>query len=232
LESSLRNLDLIQVECEESDFDFIIPYLKNLEELGLMLTTSFTDSSLTLINRYCSHLEYINFTGLLNISDQGLENLFSIEKDSSFMNENLSSKMNDELLFHNYNYNDNTHNLSQFRGIGYGHNHVQHPKNKRIKRINLSDCMDITDEGLRIISNHCEALEAISFDDCPRITDDGFEDFIKHQSQLKYISISNSETLTNRSIECLNKYCPYIEKVIIILLLLLIIFFLYKKKNK
>jgi len=216
LEPSLKNLDLIQAECEENDFDYIIPYLKNIEELGLMLTTSFSDSSLTLVNRHCSKLEYLNFTGLLNISDQGLENLFRMEKDSSFMNENLSSKISDELLFHNNNNNNNNNNNqshSHSRDIIYSHSHSHYPKNKRIKRINLSDCMDITDEGLRIISNHCEALEAISIDDCPRITDEGFEAFIKHQSQMKYLSIANSETLTNKSIECLNKYCPYIEKL-------------------
>jgi len=230
LEPSLKNLDLIQAECEENDFDYIIPYLKNIEELGLMLTTSFSDSSLTLVNRHCSKLEYLNFTGLLNISDQGLENLFRMEKDSSFMNENLSSKISDELLFHNNNNNNNNNNNqshSHSRDIIYSHSHSHYPKNKRIKRINLSDCMDITDEGLRIISNHCEALEAISIDDCPRITDEGFEAFIKHQSQMKYLSIANSETLTNKSIECLNKYCPYIEKVIYIYIYIIFFFFFF-----
>eukprot|EP00833_Pecoramyces_ruminatium_P012668 jgi/Orpsp1_1/1186700/evm.model.d7180000052628.1 len=206
LESSLKNLDLIQVECEESDFDYIIPYLKNVEELGLMLTTSFTDSSLRLLNRHCPKLEYLNFTGLLNISDQGLENLFSREKDSAFMNENISSNAGDELLFSNS-------NASSSRNSGSSYSRGHRSKNSRVKRINLSDCMDITDEGLITISNNCEALEAISIDDCPRITDEGFEAFVKNQTKIKYLSIANSETLTNKAIECLNKYCPLIEKV-------------------
>jgi len=207
LESSLRNLDLIQVTCEEDDFEFIIPYLKNVEELGLMLTTSFSDASLKLINRYCSKLEYLNFTGLLNISDQGLENLFATEKDSSFMNDNLSSSSSArsfDTLFSNHRVGG---------GVSSGSAYRQHPKNCRVKRINLSDCMDLTDNGLKIISDHCEALEAISIDDCPRITDEGFETFIRQQTKIKYLSIANSEILSNRSIECLNKYCPDIEKV-------------------
>ena len=174
-----------------------------MEELGLMLTTSFSDSSLKLINRHCSKLEYLNFTGLLNISDQGLENLFATENDSVFMNENLSTSISNDLLFKNRTSN--------------GHGRTQHPKNKRVKRINLSDCIDITDDGLKLISDHCEAIEAISIDDCPRITDEGFEAFIKQQSKIKYLSIANSETLTNKSIDCLNKYCPNIEKVLLII---------------
>ncbi|ORX51478.1 RNI-like protein [Piromyces finnis] len=199
LEPSLKNLDLIQVECEEDDFNYIIPYLKNVEELGLMLTTSFSDSSLKLINRYCSKLEYLNFTGLINITDQGLENLFAIGKDSTFMNENLSSNISNDFLF-------------KYRFNGYTRSHG-HPKNSRVKRINLSDCIDITDDGLKIIADYCEALEAISIDDCPRITDEGFEAFIKPQSKIKYLSIANSEALTNKSIDCLNTYCPNIEKL-------------------
>ena len=197
-------MDLIQVSCEEDDFEFIIPYLKNVEELGLMLTTSFTDASLKLINRYCSKLEFINFTGLLNISDQGLGNLFATEKDSSFMNDNLSPSSAHTLdsLFHNRRISGDT-----------SYHHHQHPKNCRVKRINLSDCMDLTDDGLKIISDHCEALEAISIDDCPHISDEGFEAFVRQQTKIKYLSIANSEILSNRSIECLNKYCPDIEKV-------------------
>ncbi|OUM60749.1 hypothetical protein PIROE2DRAFT_62961 [Piromyces sp. E2] len=201
LESSLRNLDLIQVDCEEDDFDYIIPYLKNVEELGLMITISFSDNCLKLINRHCPKLEYLNFTGLINISDHGFENLFSTEKDSVFMMENLSTDISDEYLF-------KTRTNNNGRG-----NSVQIPKNTRVKRINLSDCIDISDDGLKIISDHCEALEAISIDDCPRITDEGFEAFIKQQSKIKFLSIANSDSLTNKSIDCLNKYCPNIEKL-------------------
>jgi len=196
LEPTLKNLDLIQITCKESDFDYIIPYLKNVEELGLMITSSFSDASLTLINRHCSKLEYLNFTGLINISDQGLENLFATGKNSVFMNENLSSEGSNDILF-----------------INRHHGRNQSSKNYRVKRVNLSDCMDITDDGLKIISDHCEALEAISIDDCPRITDEGFEAFIKQQPNIKYLSIANSETLTNNSLECLNKYCLNIEKL-------------------
>lgn len=85
LEDSLRNLDLIQLNCHESAFEKVAPHLKNVEELGLMLSSNFNDHSLKLINENCSKLEFLNFTGLFNISDRGIENLFTHDKNSSFM---------------------------------------------------------------------------------------------------------------------------------------------------
>mmetsp|Transcript_6176 Transcript_6176/g.9074 ORF Transcript_6176/g.9074 Transcript_6176/m.9074 type:complete len:248 (+) Transcript_6176:68-811(+) len=89
-------------------------------------------------------------------------------------------------------------------------------KGKKVTRIALGGCINITDITADIISTHCNSLEIVGLRGCHNLTDAGIAAIISNNSQLGVIIISYCFRATNESINAVVSGCPRIEEIVAI----------------
>jgi hypothetical protein len=72
-------------------------------------------------------------------------------------------------------------------------------KNKNIKYLNLSDCTQIKDDSLQLITEHFQSLEALNLFNT-QITDAGFEN-IENLKNLKWLYLDSCQNIRGKALE-------------------------------
>ncbi|CAG8449715.1 16845_t:CDS:2 [Dentiscutata erythropus] len=74
--------------------------------------------------------------------------------------------------------------------------------------INLCGCRKITDIGIKMLSDYCQALTSLNVADCGKITDKSIIKISKGCPRLRQIRLSDCPRITEQSIEALILNCP------------------------
>lgn len=72
-----------------------------------------------------------------------------------------------------------------------------------LKRLELPDCKEITNQSLMVIAKHLSHLEALSLSGSTKICDDGIEILAERATRLRSLDLSWCTKITDASLECI-----------------------------
>ena len=84
---------------------------------------------------------------------------------------------------------------------------------RNLKWINLSNCWDITDQGLIYLSQGCSSLSNINLTHCHRITDQGLLYLSQGCPSLSNINLWNCKDITDQGLLSLSQGCPSLSSI-------------------
>lgn len=84
---------------------------------------------------------------------------------------------------------------------------------KHIKRIDLSECVDITTQGFVHIASRCNDLEEINISGCERLHNEAIEAIFKYCPRVISITISRCPHITDKGIQDLLSYSKNLQRI-------------------
>jgi len=77
--------------------------------------------------------------------------------------------------------------------------------NSKLERLNMRDCLLITDEGISSVLSHCPNLEELNLQGVTDLTDQAF---IAPHLKLQNLDLSDAQKITDQGVERLTALCP------------------------
>lgn len=83
----------------------------------------------------------------------------------------------------------------------------------KIQQLDVSRCLKVTDEGLRLISTRVKELKWLNLCECPGITDTGLQHFFQGQQEiggckLEMINLKGGVGITDAAVTAISHHCP------------------------
>jgi hypothetical protein len=105
-----------------------------------------------------------------------------------------------------------------FSGTGAGTEHDNHvvcqiaQQCTRLKVLDLSGCVTITDEATRAIANHVRGLRRLNLSICVSLRDSTvIEEIVRHNASLTFLSLSGVKCLNDALVTVIAESCPRLE---------------------
>ncbi|CAH1962220.1 unnamed protein product [Acanthoscelides obtectus] len=142
-----KNLQKLHLKPDENcisteGFLNLFPYLHRLCDLSLRNSSAVEDNVLRCLANNCPNLTLLDFGGCRNITDDGIKSISKLQNITCLT---VSySQMSD-------------------RGISYL---VNSSNGNTLKELQIHNCANITEDGLKEIANYCPNIEILVFHNC------------------------------------------------------------------
>ena len=83
----------------------------------------------------------------------------------------------------------------------------------QLQSLNLSNCWNITDEGITAVANGLPQLQSLNIDSCNNITDEGIRALASGLHQLQSLNIADCDNITDTGIRAVASGLPQLQSL-------------------
>lgn len=179
---------------------------KSFTSLDISFCRLITDFGLTSIAETCTNLKFLNLCGLNRISDVGTRTLCSKCWYLEYLNLEDLFLLDDKSFWFSVTFDGR---------IAADENML-----KSVKFLNLRDCVNITDQGIRGLAERCRKIESLILRGCDKISNLGLtyltQNFLEPLplcDSLKVLDLSFCALVSAEGLEALLPYCGVLEEL-------------------
>ncbi|KAL5361971.1 hypothetical protein BJX96DRAFT_166295 [Aspergillus floccosus] len=210
------NFSLEGCRIDKTSVHYFLLRNPRLEYINVSGLTSVTNSAMKIIAQSCPHLEILNVSWCTGVTTAGLKrvvkacpNLKDLRAseihgfdDTSFALQLFEQNTLERLIMSRSDLTDES-----LKVLMHGENPVMDllldrpiVPPRRLKHLDLHQCPDLTDDGVKSLAHNVPYLEGLQLSQCPELSDDSITAVIRTTPCLTHLELEDMERITNNTL--------------------------------